>query len=127
MGTTDRVALGRFVLRTKEYLVAIRGAREGAHALHAALPRRGARHQGHPRRGRAHQASEVKQAVKLIEALSTDWDPAQYEDAYRKRLQAIVRKKRKGGEIKLPETDPERTQPVPGPDGRAREVARLHA
>ena len=38
--------------------------------------------------------------MKLIEAMSVDWDPANYEDEYRKRLQAIVRKKRKGGEIK---------------------------
>ena len=33
--------------------------------------------------------------------------------SYRKRLQSIVRRKRKGGEIKVPETDPQRTAPVP--------------
>ncbi|HEX6022227.1 MAG TPA: Rho termination factor N-terminal domain-containing protein, partial [Solirubrobacter sp.] len=32
---------------------------------------------------------------------------------YRKRLQAIVRRKQKGGEITAPELDPQRTQPVP--------------
>ena len=68
---------------------------------------------GIPGAGGRTKPKEVKQAVKLIEALSTDWNPADYEDEYRKRLQAIVRKKRKGGEIKRPETDPERTQPVP--------------
>ena len=63
-------ALGRFVLRTKEYLVAIR-VREQALTLSThALPRRGPRHRRHPRRGRAHQAKEVKGAVKMIEAMS---------------------------------------------------------
>ena len=41
MGKTDRVALGRFVMRTKEYLVAIRVREQGADALDDALPRRG--------------------------------------------------------------------------------------
>ena len=51
--------------------------------------------------------------MKLIEALSADWTPTAFEDEYRKRLRSIVRSKRKGGEIKVPEADPERTQPVP--------------
>ena len=58
-----------------------------------------------PRRSRRPSSSSRRSPV--------DWDPSAYEDEYRKRLQAIVRKKRKGGEIKLPEADPERTQPVP--------------
>ena len=106
MEQTERVALGRFVLRTKEYLVAIR-VREQALTLSTMRFHDEVRAtDGIPGAGGRTKPKEVKQAVKLIEALSVDWDPADYEDEYRKRLQAIVRKKRKGGEIKLPEADP---------------------
>jgi DNA end-binding protein Ku len=56
---------------------------------------------------------ELDGAVKLIEALSVPWEPTDYEDRYRKRLQAIVRKKRKGGEIKAPKVDKQAAAPVP--------------
>ena len=113
MDATGRAALGRFVLRTKEYLVAIR-VRDGALALTTLRFHDEVRDtDGINGSGGRTKPKEVKEALKLIDALSADWDPANYEDEYRKRLQSIVRKKRKGGEIKLPETDPERTEPVP--------------
>ena len=113
MEQTGRAALGRFVLRTKEYLVAIRVRDRRARSPRCASTTRSATPTGINGSGGRTKPKEVKEALKLIDALSTDWDPANYEDEYRKRLQSIVRKKRKGGEIKLPETDPERTQPVP--------------
>jgi DNA end-binding protein Ku len=127
MEQSERVALGRFVLRTKEYLVAIR-VRDGALALSTLRFHDEIRD---PKgidggKGRAKPA-QVKEAVKLIEALSTDWDPERYEDEYRKRLQAIVRKKRKGGEIKIPEPDPQRTSPVPDLMAALEESLALHA
>src|SRR4051794_40868506 len=113
MDKSGRAALGRFVLRTKEYLVAIR-VRDGALTLSTLRFHDEVRDtKGIGGAGGRTKPKEVSQAVALIEALSTDWDPTQYEDCYRKRLQSIVRRKRKGGEIKMPETDPERTQPVP--------------
>jgi DNA end-binding protein Ku len=127
MGSTDRVALGRFVLRTKEYLVAIR-AREKALTLstmrfHDEVRETKGIDSG---KGRSKPA-QIKEAVKLIEALSTDWDPERYENDYRKRLQAIVRKKQKGGEIKIPEPDPQRTAPVPDLMAALEESLALHA
>jgi DNA end-binding protein Ku len=113
MDASERAALGRFVLRTKEYLVAIR-VRERALTLTTLRFHDEVRpSKGVPGAGGRTKPKEVAQAVKLIETLSVDWDPSNYDDEYRKRLQAIVRKKRKGGEIKRPEIDPERTQPVP--------------
>jgi DNA end-binding protein Ku len=113
MESSERAALGRFVLRTKEYLVAIR-VREGALALTTLRFHDEVRpSKGVPGAGGRTKPKEVAQAVKLIETLSVDWDPSAYDDEYRKRLQSIVRRKRKGGEIKRPEADPERTQPVP--------------
>jgi DNA end-binding protein Ku len=113
MEQAGRAALGRFVLRTKEYLVAIR-VREGALALTTLRFHVEVRdHDGVPGAGGRTKPTEVAQAVKLIESLSVDWDPGRYQDEYRKRLQSIVRSKRQGGEIKRPQIDPERTQPVP--------------
>ena len=113
MANTDRVALGRFVMRTKEYLVAVR-ARESALTLSTMRFHDEVR----PTKaiggvtGRTAK-KELDGAVKLIEALSVEWDPTNYDDRYRKRLQAIVRKKQKGGEIKAPKADPKAAAPVP--------------
>ena len=46
---------------------------------------------------------ELDTAVALIEAMAEEWDPAQHEDRYRKRLQKIVRDKRKGKTIEIPD------------------------
>ena len=76
MAKTDRVALGRFVMRTKEYLVAIR-AREQALTLSTmrfhdeVRPTEGDRR----RRAAARPRRRSSGAVKLIEALSVEWDP----------------------------------------------------
>jgi DNA end-binding protein Ku len=113
MAKAERVALGRFVMRTKEYLVAIR-VRDKALTLNTLRFHDEIRDtKGIDGAGGRTKPKEVSRAVALIEALSTDWDPGRYEDCYRKRLQSIVRRKRQGGEIKVPETDPERTAPVP--------------
>jgi DNA end-binding protein Ku len=113
MGKTDRAALGRFVMRTKEYLVAIR-VRDKALTLSTMRFHDEVRSTDgiDGASGRA-KPKEVERAMGLIDALTVPWDPANYQDEYRKRLQAIVRRKRKGGEIKAPELDPQRTQPVP--------------
>jgi len=113
MSRTDRAALGRFVLRSKEYLVAIR-ARGQALTLETMRFHDEVRPtDGIPGAGGRTKKAEVERAVKMIEAMSVDWDPSNYEDEYRKRLQAIVRKKRKGGEIKAPKEDRKAAEPVP--------------
>ena len=113
MGSTERVALGRFVMRTKEYLVAIR-VRGNALTLSTLRFHDEVRPTDHiDGAGGRTKPKEVDQAIALIDALTVPWDPTDYEDEYRKRLQAIVRRKRQGGEIKAPELDPQRAQPVP--------------
>ena len=117
METTDRVALGRFVLRTKEYLVAIR-ARDGALTLTTMRFHDEVRSAkdvpSAAGRARSRRRRSSTRRVKLIEAMADDWDPSSYEDRYRKRLQKIVRDKRKGGTIEVPEGA--RAEPGPPPD-----------
>jgi DNA end-binding protein Ku len=127
MGSTDRVALGRFVLRTKEYLVAIR-AREKALTLSTLRFHDEVRPtDGIPGSGGRTKKAEVANAIKLIDALTVEFKPTDYEDAYRKRLQAIVRKKRKGGEITAPKVDKKATEPVPDLMAALEESLALHA
>jgi DNA end-binding protein Ku len=107
LGRTDRVALGRFVMRTKEHLVAVR-VRDGVLSLttmrfHDEIRPTKDIDPG----GRKPAKSALDQAVALIEALSTDWDPTAYEDRYRKRMRDVVRRKERGATIGAPEQEPE--------------------
>ena len=106
MEQTDQAALGRFVMRAKEYLAIVR-ARDGALTLTTMrfhdevratkdVPSAGGK-------STKPEKKELDAAVELIEALGTDWDPERYEDRYRKRLQAVVNKKKKGQKIEAPE------------------------
>jgi DNA end-binding protein Ku len=115
MSRTDRAALGRFVLRTKEYLVLIR-ARELRLTLTTLLWHdevRAAKDVPTPTKRDKPAKKEVDQAVALIEALACPWDPDRYEDQYEKRLKKIVRRKRKGQTIEVPEKE---QTPSPVPD-----------
>src|SRR5919112_3070298 len=78
MGKAEKVAIGRFVMRTKEYLVAIQ-VREGRLSLTTMLWGDEVRSSdGIPTGGKKPAKAEVDQAVALIEALSTEWDPTDY-------------------------------------------------
>lgn len=114
MESAGRLALGRFVMRTKEYLAGIR-ARDGALALTTmrfhdeVRPTKDVPTGGRKKPPKA----RLDEAVALIEALAVDWDPERYEDCYRKRLEDVVERKRKRRKIEAPETAKE---PRPAPD-----------
>jgi DNA end-binding protein Ku len=113
MSRTDRAALGRIVLRTKEYLVLIR-ARDGQLVLTTMLFHDELRPSKEIAPGGKKPAKkQLDQAVALIEALSEDWDPDSYDDRYRKRLQDVLRRKKKRQKIEAPE---QRKEPKPVPD-----------
>ena len=112
MGKTDRAALGRFVMRTKEYLVLVR-ARQGALSLVTLLWHDEVRPSKDIAPGGKAKKEAVERTVALIEELSVDWEPERYEDRYRERLLEVIEAKRKGGTVKAPE--PER-EPAATPD-----------
>jgi DNA end-binding protein Ku len=107
MGKQERAALGRFVMRTKEYLVAVR-EREGALALTTMLFGDEVRPtKGIPTGGKKPSSKELQNAVAIIEELSTDWDPESYEDCYRRRLKHVIDAKRKRRTIEAPKPEKE--------------------
>jgi DNA end-binding protein Ku len=107
MGRTERAALGRFVLRTKEYLVLIRARAERLTLttlrFHDEVrPTTGLQT---PTKRDKPAKKELDRAVALIEALACPWDPDRYEDRYEKRLKKIIQRKKKGETIELPEEE----------------------
>jgi DNA end-binding protein Ku len=113
METTERAALGRFVMRTKEYLVLVR-PRDGLLALTTMRFHDEVRPtDGIAPGGRKPAKEKIEQAVAVIESLGTDWDPERYTDCYRKRLEKVVEQKKKGQKVKVPE---EPKEPKPAPD-----------
>ena len=113
MQRTDRAALGRFVMRTKEYLVIVR-VLDDRLALTTMLFHDEIRPaKGIPAGGKKPKQAQLDQAVALVEALAVEWDPSRYEDRYRERLLEVIQRKKKGKRITVP--DDER-QPSPAPD-----------
>jgi DNA end-binding protein Ku len=110
----NKVAIGQFVLRTKEYLAAVR-ARDGLLALTTMLFQHEIRPTDEldlPTRKRPSKA-KVDQAVVLVEALGADFDHAAFKDRYRRRLRQVVKDKEAGETIKAP---PSPKSPGPPPD-----------
>ncbi len=113
MGEEERVAIGRFVMRTKEYLVAV-GVRDERLALTTMRFGDEVRSSKPIKTGGKQPAkAELEQAVALIEALSEDWDPKRWQDRYRARLEDVIDRKRKGKRISAPKQE---AQPSPVPD-----------
>jgi len=101
MRKDGRVAIGRFVMRTKESLVCLRTLEE-ALALHTMFFADEVRNVADvvqlPKHA-APSAAEIALAGRLIESLSGAWDARRYEDTYRKSILAVVKKKERGETI----------------------------
>jgi DNA end-binding protein Ku len=98
MQKAGRVAVGRFVMRTKEYVVCIRPLEKVLAVQTMFFPDevRSTRDLGDvPGKGVVN-ARELTMAAQLIDTLAGRWDPKQYQDTFRERVLALVKKKDKG-------------------------------
>ncbi|HWH35249.1 MAG TPA: Ku protein [Acidimicrobiales bacterium] len=103
MEGADKVAIARFVLRTKQYLAAIR-ASQGVLVLETlffADEVRDPRTDIDDVPGEELELSEreLRIASQLIESLSSDWEPERYHDTYRERVLELIERKAEGDEI----------------------------
>jgi DNA end-binding protein Ku len=100
MARRDRVAIGRFVMRTKQYLAAIRPVDRVLmlHTLYFGDEIRDTAGLDLPTRSKP-AAREMQMAEQLIDSLTVAWDPKRYEDTYRKEVLSVIRKKSKGATI----------------------------
>jgi DNA end-binding protein Ku len=102
MRESSRVGIATLVMRGKEYLVAVRPEDDvlALETMYFAdevkdpakeLPELDAHGPISER--------ELDTAKLLIDSMATDWDPTNYRDTYRQRLQALIEEKRQGNEI----------------------------
>jgi len=92
LAETGRVGIGRFVLRTKPHLVALRPM-EGVLALETLYFGDEVRDAAPFLRGLGRDAvtqREVDISKQLVEALATDWDPSRFADEYREGLMRMI-------------------------------------
>jgi DNA end-binding protein Ku len=100
----EKVGIGRFVLRTREQLVALR-PRDGALILHTmrfadeVVDRSDLRV---PQLRRQPSPKESEMAQRLVDALAADWRPASYRDRYTADVMRLIRRKAKGEQIEPP-------------------------
>jgi DNA end-binding protein Ku len=89
-----RVGIARFVMRTKEYLAAVRPGPEALvlETLFYADEVRNPRDLGLPPAARPAER-ELDVARRLVRSLDTAWDPERYKDTYRERVLELVRSK----------------------------------
>src|SRR4051794_35378665 len=101
---TERVGIGRVVLRTKEQLVALRADEDGLIrmlTLHADDEVLDKKDLDMPRAGKKPGDREVKMAKTLVDHLGADFKPSRYKDTYRERVLKLVKAKAKGEEPDL--------------------------
>lgn len=106
-----RVGVGRFVMRTREYLAAVRPmdgvlgletlffsdeVRRAIDVLPYGLPESSDR--------------ELNVAMKLIDVMASDWDPDAYADTYRERVMELIGQKAEGLEPVQEEEPPPRPE-----------------
>jgi DNA end-binding protein Ku len=102
MRESDKVAIGRVVMRTKQYLAVIRPVGD-ALVLETMLygdevvPQEEL--DGLPTEDVDVSERELKMARQLIDSLTTDFDPDKYRDEYRARVLDLIERKAEGQEI----------------------------
>jgi DNA end-binding protein Ku len=112
MEETNKVGIARFVMRTKEYLCAVR-VREGALVLSTMLFADEVVGTEELELGEVDEPTkkELAMAKQLIESLSGDFQPEQYKDEYREKVLEMIEEKAKGNEI-VSQPDAEEPAPV---------------
>ncbi|HEV7534638.1 MAG TPA: Ku protein, partial [Acidimicrobiia bacterium] len=108
MRRTGKAAIAGFVMRTKQYLAAIRPL-EGALAVSTMLfhdeivPVSEIDDIPTGRSAPKVAPAEVKMAAQIIESMTREWDPKRYEDTYRVQVLDFLKKKAAGEEIVVEE------------------------
>ena len=117
MEDQGKVAIGRLVMRNKQYLAAIR-------PLDGALATSTMRFHDEVtsptdideiptgRSAPRAQPAEVKMASQIIDSMSREWDPNRYEDTYRIQVLNYLKKKAAGEEIVVEEEPEEQSKVV---------------
>lgn len=101
MERQKRVAIGRFVMRTKEYVVCIRptGKALALHTMYYPDEVRSVKDLGHLGSKVAAGKQELALAEQLLNAMAGHWEPSKFKDTFSARVLELVHQKDKGQEI----------------------------
>jgi len=115
MKETNKVAIGRLVLRTKQYLAAIR-PRDDVLVIETMLYADEVVEpddlEGVPHDEIEVSERELKMARQLIDSLTADFEPEKYRDEYRERVLALIEAKAEGQELVTQPVEAEEPAPV---------------
>lgn len=114
MASMGKVAIGRFVMRSRQYLVTIRPFADALvlQTMYFADEVRSLEVLKH-RPGELHvSAKELDMAEKLIASLTTDWNHDKYRDTHQERLMDLVEKKSRGEPVITTEEEPSGAQVI---------------
>jgi DNA end-binding protein Ku len=128
MQASDKVAIARVVIRSKEALVAIRPAGDilmmETMIFHDEVVPHDEIDDLPDSKDLDVSDREVKMAQQLIDSLSSEFDPSQYRDEYRDKVLELIERKAQGEEIAV---QPEAPEPAKVPDLMAALEASLAA
>jgi DNA end-binding protein Ku len=110
---TERVAIARFVMRTKQYLAAVRVSGDLLLLETMYFPNeiRDTKGLTIPTRTKVPE-KELRIAEQLIDSMTVAWKPERYEDTYRARVLDLIRRKGKGQEITVEAPEKEESNVV---------------
>ena len=105
MQETNKVAIARFVMRSKQYLATIRpiGDLLGLETMYFADEIRGADDVENVPQSVEIADRELSMARQLVESLSAQWDHTKYRDTYQERVRDLVKSKAEGKDIVVAE------------------------
>jgi len=114
MEKQSKAAVGKVVIRTKQYLAAIRPL-DGVLALSTMrfadeVVSTSEVKNGASGKDGSVSKREVDMASQIIDSLTSEWDPSRYHDTYREQVLALLKKKAEGKEIVVEEPEEEQGQ-----------------
>jgi DNA end-binding protein Ku len=111
LAKTNRAGIASFVMRSKEYLAAIRadGKVIVLETMFFADEIRDPAKELDDLPAKSSAGKQLSMAVDLVEAMSGTWRAGDYKDSYTERVKKLVADKRKGKEIVFSEEAPEAT------------------
>ena len=104
MGDSGKTGIGKFVMRNKEYLAALRpvGGLICLQTMHFADEVVGAAEAAELPGQQEPSERELSIAMQLIDALASPFEPEKYHDEYRESVMELVESKAEGQEIVVP-------------------------
>ena len=114
MSDAGKVGIARVVMRTKQYLVAVRPVGDALvmttlNFADEVVPQKEL--DDLPGSKQSASDRELRMAQQLIDSLTTDWHPEGYKDTYRERVLDLIEQKAEGKEL-VAQPEPDKPAPV---------------